>query len=269
MIWAILAVCISLYMLLPWKWRKNAQDFYPEDRPLIFGHRGSPDIITENTMPSFEHAITQGVDGLEFDIRLSADRKLVIFHDADLMRMAGDPRKIKDLSSEEIKTVCLFPPKGQEEQAHIPLLEEILPLVDKVRVINIEIKSDSFFDGQNLISPLILFIEKHNLEKKCIVSCFNPLVLWRLKLKKQNLIIGFLYTRKFILHSLYNMEWMLHVRPDNLHIHHSLLNSWIVRWAKYKGLRINSYTINKRDTYHMAEELKTDGVFSDNITYLK
>ena len=35
--------------------------------------------------------------------------------------------------------------EGQEEEAKIPLLEEILPLLDKVRVINIEIKSESIF----------------------------------------------------------------------------------------------------------------------------
>ncbi len=62
---------------------------------------------------------------------------------------------------------------------------------------------------------------------------------------------------------------MLHIRPDNLHIHHELLDAWIVKWARYKGLRINSYTINKRDIYNKAKEQKIDGVFTDNIEYLK
>ena len=59
-----------------------------------------------------------------------------------------------------------------------------------------------------------------------------------------------------IFHPWSNLVWIIKIRPDNLHIHYSLLDSWIVRWAKYKGLRINSYTINKRDIYHKAKELK-------------
>ena len=59
---------------------------------------------------------------------------------------------------------------------------------------------------------------------------------------------------------------MIRVRPDNLHIHYSLLDSWVVRWARNKGLKINSYTINDKKVFDKAE---IDGVFTDNIEYLK
>ena len=62
------------------------------------------------------------------------------------------------------------------------------------------------------------------------------------------------------------MIWMLRVHPDNLHIHYSLLNSWIVKWAGKKGMRINSYTINDIKIFDNAD---IDGVFTDNIEYLK
>ena len=83
------------YIVLVWQWKKNPQKFYPNNRPLIFGHRGSPTYITENTIASFEKAIEQGVDGLEFDVRLSKDKKIIIFHDATLQRLAGINKKIK------------------------------------------------------------------------------------------------------------------------------------------------------------------------------
>ncbi len=54
-----------------WKWKKNIQSFYLNERPFVFGHRGSPTCITENTIASFEKAIDQGVDGIELDIRLT------------------------------------------------------------------------------------------------------------------------------------------------------------------------------------------------------
>ena len=86
----IIFFIIIVYVVCVWSWGKNRQNFYPKDRPLVFGHRGSPTHVTENTLPSFEKAIEQGVDGLEFDVRLSQDKKIVIFHDESLKRLAGE-----------------------------------------------------------------------------------------------------------------------------------------------------------------------------------
>jgi glycerophosphoryl diester phosphodiesterase len=55
--------------------------------PLLFGHRGDPGRARENTLASFDHAIRAGADGIEFDVRASADG-LVIHHDA-YVRRAG------------------------------------------------------------------------------------------------------------------------------------------------------------------------------------
>ena len=71
------------YLVFFWNWAKSCQPFYTSQTPLLIGHRGSPVLITENTIPSFEKAIDLGADGLEFDIRLSKDNQIVVFHEAD------------------------------------------------------------------------------------------------------------------------------------------------------------------------------------------
>ena len=91
-------------------------------------------------------------------------------------------------------------------------------------------------------------------------------ILLRLKLKRPQTIIGYLYNRNIYFHQWHNMVWIIRVRPESLHIHYSLLDSWIVRWARKKGMRINSYTINDKKIY---EKVKIDGAFTDNIEYLK
>jgi glycerophosphoryl diester phosphodiesterase len=53
----------------------------PAQRPLIFGHRGSPLAAQENTLASFELAFAEGADGVEFDVRMTADYIPAIFHD--------------------------------------------------------------------------------------------------------------------------------------------------------------------------------------------
>jgi len=264
-----IVVLIFLYIIFFWRWKKNPQTFYYDNDLLSFGHRGSPTYITENTIPSFEKAIEQGVDGIEFDIRLTKDNKIVIFHDEDLKRLNGERRKIKNLTYTQLQHLKLKKTKTQNHESFIPLLNDVIPLLNKLKVINIEIKSEGVFKGHKIIKPLLRFLEKNQIDNKCIISSFNPLILWKIKIKRPQTVIGFLYNRNAPFHALLNMELMIYCRPDNLHIHHTLLDSWIVRWAKNKRMKINSYTINDKKAYNKAKEQRIDGIFTDNIEYLK
>ena len=51
---------------------------------LIFGHRGAPSIKTENTLASFEAALSCNVDGIELDIQLTSDEKIIVYHDSEI-----------------------------------------------------------------------------------------------------------------------------------------------------------------------------------------
>ncbi|MDQ3819478.1 MAG: glycerophosphodiester phosphodiesterase, partial [Acidobacteriota bacterium] len=52
--------------------------------PLIIGHRGAAAVAPENTLASFERALRDGADGIEFDVRLARDGVPVVIHDATL-----------------------------------------------------------------------------------------------------------------------------------------------------------------------------------------
>ena len=263
---AVLFVVYLFYLIFWWNWKKNCQPMFKGEEPIVFGHRGSPDLITENTIPSFQKAIDQGVEGLEFDIRLSKDKQIVVFHDATLKRLSDREEAISDLSLTELQAVELFKKEDQTEQVYIPSLKDMVPLLHQVKVLNIEIKSEGPFKGHDILRPLIKFLNTYLIDNKCIVSSFNPLLLMRLRLQRPETVIGFLYNRKRIFHGWDNMIWMLRVQPENLHIHYSLLNHWIVKWARKKGMRINSYTINDKK---MFGGVNVDGAFTDNIEYIK
>lgn len=265
-IFLILFIIYILYLVFYWNWEKACQPYYNINQSIFIGHRGSPQLITENTLPSFERAIQQGVDGLEFDIRLSKDNQIVVFHDKDLKRLSDKTEQVEQLSLAELQTIELHKQPNQVEDVYIPSLKELVPLLARVKVVNIEIKSDSLFHGHGIIKPLIQFLDKYHLDDKCIISSFNPLILMKLRLKRPDTIIGFLYNSKHLFSVWDNMIWMLRVHPDNLHIHYSLLNSWIVKWARKKGMRINSYTINEKEIF---KKTNIDGVFTDNIDYIK
>src|SRR6476646_5761786 len=53
-------------------------------RPLVLGHRGASAVAPENTVAAFERARELGADGVELDVRRSADGVLTVHHDPDV-----------------------------------------------------------------------------------------------------------------------------------------------------------------------------------------
>ena len=70
----------------------------------IYAHRGSSTAHPELTMAAYKAAIDDGADGFECDVRLTKDEQLVLWHDADMQRVAGNRARIADLTFKEIKS---------------------------------------------------------------------------------------------------------------------------------------------------------------------
>lgn len=116
---------------LPFDWLLNA--------PIA--HRGLHDEnIPENSIPAFERAISGGFN-IEIDVHLTADNQLVVFHDADLNRVCGVDKQVKDCTVDELKTYRL-----KDTDNTIPTLDEFLALVDGKVGILCEVKGINPFD---------------------------------------------------------------------------------------------------------------------------
>src|SRR5688572_2551541 len=70
---------------------------------IIIGHRGAAGIEPENTIPSIDAAVAEGVDMIEFDLRVTKDKHLVVFHDPNLLRISGINRNVSDMTLKEIQ----------------------------------------------------------------------------------------------------------------------------------------------------------------------
>ena len=53
----------------------------PSDGPRILAHRGASARARENTVEAFRLASALGADGVELDVRRTADGALVVHHD--------------------------------------------------------------------------------------------------------------------------------------------------------------------------------------------
>jgi len=119
----------------------------------IVSHRGDYDnrSIFENTMDAFDRVRAQGIWGIEFDLRWTADLCPVVIHDADLRRVFGSQLTIRQTTLAALKAHC--PP--------VPTAAELIQRYGKKIHLMIEIKAEHYPDpvAQNrilkeLLSPL-------------------------------------------------------------------------------------------------------------------
>ena len=69
---------------------------------LIYAHRGASDDFAEGSKAAYEGALAQGADGFECDVRLTKDKQIICYHDADTKRLSGIDLKIANTSSSEL-----------------------------------------------------------------------------------------------------------------------------------------------------------------------
>ena len=96
---------------------------------LRLAHRGDHREEVENTLPALAAAIrVPGIDGVEFDVRLSRDGVPVVVHDADLGRVQGVPRRVRQLTASDLHDVG------------VPSLAEVLAGLPRRAHLDVELK---------------------------------------------------------------------------------------------------------------------------------
>lgn len=174
--------------------------------PKIFGHRGAPVALPENSLEGFQHAIDVGADGLELDVLLTCDGMPVITHNpclfADTTRDAtgkwlqDEGPAISDLTLDELRTYDVggirpgskhaskTPNQTVVHHCRIPTLDEFLALVKtNPRDIEllIELKHSPTESGQtspdNFVRIVADCLLKHDLTEQSYLHAFNWQIL--------------------------------------------------------------------------------------------
>lgn len=136
--------------------------------PIPFAHRGGTSAAPENTLRAFEDAINLGYKYIETDVHATKDGVLVAFHDDDLTRTCGDPKKIAESTWAELMPMRIA---GTDP---IPLLEDILGSWPEVRV-NIDCKSEA------ALQPLVETIQRTQSISRVCIGSFSDSRLKRIR----------------------------------------------------------------------------------------
>lgn len=174
---------------------------------LICGHRGSPVNEPENTIPSFERALREGVNSLETDLCVTKDKEVILWHDWNpdelvaLIREKGiEPEvaykpdfpapfsglrnKTSDMTLEEMRTNFHYVKKGESTpaHAHIPTFNEFINWIkDKNQIkyvfLDIKVPKDEKELVLVILNQLDALIKEFNLSTKFIVETFHSEIL--------------------------------------------------------------------------------------------
>lgn len=220
----------------------------------IIAHRGYHDIsknIPENSIASYKRAIEYGY-AIEIDLHLLKDGNIVSMHDDYLERMTGNSKKLVDCTYDEIKDLKLL---GTEE--HIPLLKEILDLVNGRVPLLIEYKYDN---KPGLLEEKSMILLK-DYKGKYAVQSFNPKSVKWFKDNYKDIPRGQLassfanekmcFIKKLILK---NVLLFSYNKPDFVsYAIKDLPNSRIEKLRK-KGICIFGWTIRDKEAFDFAKK---------------
>ncbi|NBB79102.1 MAG: glycerophosphodiester phosphodiesterase [Verrucomicrobia bacterium] len=134
------------------------------DIPKVIAHRGASANAPENTLPAFALAWKEGADGVECDVRLTADGQVICFHDADTERVAGQKLEVASTDYAKLSELDVGSHLGASHAgAEIPLLSEMMAHMPPGKRLFIDLKSDAA-----IIDPLLEVIDAARVEQRQI-----------------------------------------------------------------------------------------------------
>ncbi len=119
--------------------------------PEIIAHRGASYLAPENTMASVRLAWAMDVDAVEFDVFLTADNEIVVFHDRNTKRITGRDRPVEEQTLDELRELDYGAWKApQWEGEVIPTLDEVLATLPRGKRMFVDVKSDT-----RIVKPML------------------------------------------------------------------------------------------------------------------
>jgi glycerophosphoryl diester phosphodiesterase len=155
----------------------------------VTAHRGHSLAAPENTLRAIRKAIDSGADYAEVDVQLTSDGVVVLLHDRDLKRVAGDPRRLSDVRYDEVRELDVgrwFDPAFAGER--VPTLAEAIDLSRGRIKMNIELKV--YGTERGLPAAVARLVHDKAFDDDCLVTTFDHDALQEMKRQNPDLRRG-------------------------------------------------------------------------------
>lgn len=222
---------------------------------VISAHRAGPPPAPENTLAALERAIDAGADYTEIDVQRTADGVVILAHDADLMRVAGDPRRISAANYEDIRDLVQFPDDNSPSDGRrIVTLDEFLQRANGHIGVMIELKYYGFDYG--LADSVVDLVTNHNMQDEVIIMSLNLDGIRQVIQEAPEIRTGFV--------SALAVGDLSRLPVQLLALNQQAVNPQIVRNARQSGMQIFPWTVNSASAMADMIELGVDGLITDD-----
>ncbi len=228
-------------------------------KPLILAHRGLVTQYQENTLPAIQGAIDDKYcDGTEFDVFLTKDNKVVLFHDENLKRLTGVDRNIHDMTWEDLKTIQVLPEievdggmRQYQAPERIPLLEEALEIIKgQDFFVDIELKAYSASWAKRKVGREVAkIIQRMEVLDQVVCTSFNFFMLYDLEGIHRSSPSGYAYDDNLPL----STKWLNRIMETNIVgrlIHsnaicseYTLIDSNTIQKYHDRNMRVGCFTL--------------------------
>lgn len=260
------------------------------------GHRGIRGLVPENTIPSFEKAIETGANTIEFDVHITKDNKVAVYHDNSFNPVYTTMPDGSDIPESDRKKYTFYQmdyadvrqfiigmkdypafPEQQRMKTYAPLLSEMIDSIEAFTkagkyppvIYLLEIKSNPKTDGFEQPAPeeymqIMMNVLKPYLGKikgRLIIQSFDIRPLQVLHRTHPDIPLGFLTgdKSKTVAQQLDAMGFV----PAFYNPHYSLVNPEFLATCHKKGMKVLPWTVEKKDRMKELITMGVDGIITD------
>jgi glycerophosphoryl diester phosphodiesterase len=231
-------------------------------QPVVFAHRGASAHAPENTLVAFQLAFEQGAPAIEFDVKLTADGRVVVIHDATVDRTTNGTGRVSRLPLAALQELDAGSWRSAQFRGEkIPSLDQVFEALGKKLLMNVELTNyEAPFDA--LVPKVADLVKKHGLENYVWFSSFFPHNLMRMAQLLPPVPRGQLIWPGP--GGWWQRAWGTQINVQAEHPWKDDVTAAYVQSAHKRGRRIHVWTVNQPDDLRRLQALEVDGVFTDD-----
>jgi len=222
------------------------------DKTLVIGHRGAMGHVTENTLASVQKAMDLGVDMIEIDVFKIKSGEIMVFHDERVDKLTNGTGNIEEYNFLELKALTL------DGNHKIPLLQDVIKLIDNKIPLNIELKGANTTDRVNHIIHVYTEKQGWNLNN-FIISSFKWDELREMRRINSDIAIAVLTDDD----PLAALTVAKELDAVAINPNFRTLSAEVVRQIQEEGFKIFTWTVNEPEDIISAQSMNVDGIFTN------
>jgi glycerophosphoryl diester phosphodiesterase len=253
-VWGVAAVLFAAAALALVAGGHFLQRIQTKDDVLVVAHRGAAGSAPENTLAAIRQALADGADWVEIDVQETRDGQVVVIHDSDFMKLAGNPLKVWDGDLAQLRQIDIgswFDTRFSDERT--PTLQEVLQTIGGRAGLVIELKY--YGHDEQLEQRVVDIVEAAGRADDVTVMSLQLEGIDKLRALRPDWTTGLLAAKA--------IGDLTRLDVDFLAVNQNMASPGFIRRAHRAGKKVFVWTVNDGLSVSRMASMGVDGVITD------